>query len=273
MLDDLALVDPHLHADDPVGRTRNAVAEVDVGTQRVQRHAALAVPLDAGNLGAAETAGDVDTNALRTKTQRRLHGALHGAAEGHAALELLGDRLGDQRRIDLGLAHLDDVEMHFRLRKARELAAQLLDVGALLADQDARTRGVHGHPALLVRALDHDLRDASLALHLQDVLAHLPVFVQQLAVLTAAREPAAVPGPVDADAQADGIDLVAHQAASSAVFSASALAAASRTITVSCENGFMIPPERPRPRAWKRFMTRFLPTKASETTRSSTSRP
>src|SRR5690606_2090297 len=116
-------------------------------------------------------------------------------------------------------------------------------------------------------------RDAGLTLHLQDVLTHLPVFVQQLGVFGPARKPATVPGAVDADAQADGIDLVAHQAASSAVVSGAALAATSRTITVSCENGFRIPPERPRPRAWKRFKTRFLPTKASETIKSSTSRP
>src|SRR5580704_6412880 len=41
---------------------------------------------------------------------------------------------------------------------------------------------------------------------------------------------------------------------------------------VRCENGFMTLPARPRPRAWKRLMTRPLPTWARATTRSSTSR-
>src|ERR1700758_5790045 len=41
---------------------------------------------------------------------------------------------------------------------------------------------------------------------------------------------------------------------------------------VSCENGLKIRPERPRPRGAKRFITMPLPTNASETTRSSTSR-
>src|SRR5260370_1080642 len=40
---------------------------------------------------------------------------------------------------------------------------------------------------------------------------------------------------------------------------------------VRCENGFMILPARPRPRAWKRLITRPLPTWAWATTRSSTS--
>src|SRR5215475_757062 len=41
---------------------------------------------------------------------------------------------------------------------------------------------------------------------------------------------------------------------------------------VSCENGLKIRPERPRPRGAKRFITMPLPTCASETTSSSTSR-
>src|SRR5947208_3022665 len=63
VLDDLALEHPDLDADDAIGRTRHAVAEVDVGTQRMQRHAAFAIPLGTGDLGAAQTAGDVDPDA------------------------------------------------------------------------------------------------------------------------------------------------------------------------------------------------------------------
>src|SRR6185503_729224 len=100
VLHDLALEDPNLDADDAVRGLGDAVAEVDVGAQRVQRHAALAVPFRAGDLRAAEAAGDVDTNAERAEAERRLHRALHGAAESDAALELLSDGLGDQRSVD-----------------------------------------------------------------------------------------------------------------------------------------------------------------------------
>src|SRR5215470_1750681 len=41
---------------------------------------------------------------------------------------------------------------------------------------------------------------------------------------------------------------------------------------VSCENGLYTRPDRPRPRAAKRFITMPLPTNACDTTRSSTSR-
>jgi hypothetical protein len=46
--------------------------------------------------------------------------------------------LGDQRRVDLGLADLDDVQVHLDFGHLHQLLAQLLDVGALLADDHAR---------------------------------------------------------------------------------------------------------------------------------------
>jgi hypothetical protein len=67
------------------------------------------------------------------------------------------------------------------------LGAQLLDVGALLADHHARTRRMDRHPALLVRPLDHDLRDRRLLELLHELLADLDVLVQQLAVLACGR--------------------------------------------------------------------------------------
>jgi hypothetical protein len=66
-------------------------------------------------------------------------------------------------------------------------------------------------------------------------LADREVLVQQLAVLLAVGEPAAVPGAVDLQAQADRIDLLAHQAFSSTC----------RTLMVSWLNGFSIRPNRP----------------------------
>src|SRR5690606_281035 len=86
---------------------------------------------------------------------------------------------------------------------------------------------------------------------------------KQRAVVALVGEPAAVPGAVDAEAEADWIDLLAHYAASSTC----------RTMIVRCANGFSMRDDRPRPRAVKRFITSELPTKASATTRASVSRP
>src|SRR5262245_14420483 len=217
---DLAFEDPHLHADDAVGGPREAVPEVDVGAQGVQRHAALAIPLHARDLGTAQAPRAVDADAERAEPQRRLHRPLHRTPERHAALQLLGDGLGHQRRVDLGLAHLDDVEVNLRGGELGQLGPHLLDVGALLADQHAWPSRVHRHPALLVRAFDHHFGDAAGPALFQDVLADRHVLVQQLAVLAAVGVPATVPGAVDTDAQPDRIDLVTHYAVSSAASSA-----------------------------------------------------
>ena len=76
----------------------------------MQWNTALAVPLGAGDFGAPEPSPAVDPDAKRAQSHGRLDGAFHGAAEGDTTLQLLRDVLGDQGRVDLGLADFDDVE-------------------------------------------------------------------------------------------------------------------------------------------------------------------
>src|SRR3954451_16968362 len=211
VLEDLALEDPDLDAAGAVGRERRRGAVVYVGAQRVQRDAALAVPLHPRDLGAAEAARAIDADALGAKPHRRLHGALLGAAEGDPALELLGDRLGDERRVDLGLAHLDDVDRHVGVGHLADELAQLLDVGALLADDDAGPRRVDRDAALLVRALDDDLRHCRLLQLLHQRFADGDVLVHQPRVFALAGKPARIPRPVDAEPKTDRVDFLTHQ--------------------------------------------------------------
>ncbi len=216
----------------------------------MQRHAAFAVPLHPGDFRAAEAAGDVDPHALGAQAHGALHRALHGAAEGHAALELLGDVLGHQLGVGLGLAHLDDVEEHLALGHRLQVLAQLVDVRALLADDHAGARGIDGDAALAVRTLDDDPRHAGLVQALLQLLADAKILVKELAVLLLLGEPAGVPGPVDAEPEPNRIDLLTHQAAS----------LSSRTTMVISEKDLVTREARPRARAWKRFIVRFLPT-------------
>src|ERR1700724_2825631 len=137
VLKDFALEDPDLDAAGAERGERGRHAVVDIGAQRVQRQAAFAVPFHARDFGAAETARAVDTDAFGAQTHRRLHGTLHGAAERDAALELLGDRFGTHGRIEFGLADFDDVDDDVGIRDVRDFLAQLVDVGALLADHHA----------------------------------------------------------------------------------------------------------------------------------------
>src|SRR6476469_6593170 len=155
----LALEDQHLHADRAVGGLGLREPVFDVGAQRVQRHAAFAVPLGARDLRAVQAAGAGDLDALRAQAHGVLHGALHGAAEHHALLELARDRVGDELRVELGLPDLLDVHVHRHAHQLLQRVPQALDVLALLADDHTRARGVDGDARVLRRALDHDLAD------------------------------------------------------------------------------------------------------------------
>src|SRR5437016_2087762 len=122
--EDLAFEYPDLDAAHAVGRLGDAIAEIDIGAQRVQRDPTLAIPLHTGDFGAAQPAGAVDPDTLCAEPHRRLDCALHRPAKGDAALELLSDAVGDQLRLDLGLADLDDVEADLTIGELRDVTAQ-----------------------------------------------------------------------------------------------------------------------------------------------------
>src|SRR5215212_9208800 len=136
MAEDLALEDPNLDPAHAVGGVSSSLGVIDVAAQRVQRHPALAVPFGPSNLGAAETAGAGDADALGAEAQRGLYRTLHRPAERDAALQLVGDALRDEAGVDFRLTDLDDVEADFRARHRAQQLLQLLDVAALLADDD-----------------------------------------------------------------------------------------------------------------------------------------
>src|SRR5262249_34770552 len=135
---------------------------VDIGAQRIQRHAALAIPLHARDLRAAGPAAAGDAYALSTQAHGRLHGTHHGAPDGHPALELLRDALGQQTRVQLGLEDLDDVERDPSAGALRKIGTELLDIGALLADDNPRRGGMDGDARTLSGPLDHRPADAGL---------------------------------------------------------------------------------------------------------------
>ena len=103
------------------------------------RDPALAVALGAGHLGAAEAAGALHLDALGARLLGVLHRPLHGPAERDPAGELVGDALGDQGGVELGLLDLLDVELD--LGVAGDLgqpAPEAVGLGAPAPDDDAR---------------------------------------------------------------------------------------------------------------------------------------
>src|SRR5579883_70225 len=205
----LLLEDPALHADETGRGERLGVAVVDVGAEGVQRHAAFTGPLAARDLGAVEAAADHDLDAESSGLHRALHGAAHGAAVRDALLELHGHGLGDEPGVELGILDLHDVDEGLASGEILDLAADGLDVGALLADDDAGAGGVDVHAQIRARALDAHPADGGLLEGALDQAADLEVLADERRHVPL-REPLGFP-VVDV-AQANGIrmDFIAH---------------------------------------------------------------
>src|SRR3954453_5342844 len=179
---DVAAVDPDLDADSAVGRVRVDLAVADVGPERAQRAATLAVPFAPAHLGAAETARGHDLHALRPGLYRALDRLLHRLLECDAAAQLLADVGRDEVRVELRLADLLDLQLDLALRERPDLLAQHLDVLAALADHDARLGRVHGDGHLAEVALDLEAGNARVREALVDQLADRDVLGQELRV-------------------------------------------------------------------------------------------
>ena len=82
----------------------SASAELDVGAERVQRNATLAVPLDAAISAPPRRPEQATRMPLAPNFIAVCDRLLHRAAERDAALELGRDVLGDELGVGLGLA-------------------------------------------------------------------------------------------------------------------------------------------------------------------------
>src|SRR5579862_317659 len=206
----LALEDEDLHADRAVSGLRLGKSVLDLGAQRMQRHATLAIPFGARDLGAVQAARACDLDALGPQAHGVLHGALHGAAEHHAFLQLPGDRIGDELRIQFGLADLLDVHVHRHAHEALQRVAKALDVLALLADHHARTRRVDRDARVLRRTLDDDLAHGGVRELLLEVLADLDVLGEHPREVLGVRVPLRAPVSIHREAEAGRVDLLSH---------------------------------------------------------------
>jgi hypothetical protein len=83
-------------------------------------------------------------------------GLAHRATERHAVAQLLGDALGDQLRVGLGVLDLEDVQLDLLAGELLEVGADAVGLGAAAADDDAGTRGVDVDADAVTGALDLD---------------------------------------------------------------------------------------------------------------------
>lgn len=86
----------------------------------------------------AESAGNHDLDTFCPETEGRFHGFLHGAPERDAADELTGNVFRQELRVELGALDLLDIDVDLAAQLFLEVVAQLVDLGALAADDDPR---------------------------------------------------------------------------------------------------------------------------------------
>src|SRR6266545_3654186 len=162
---------------------------IDVRPQGVQRHPAFVIDLDPGQFCAPEAAGATNFDPFGAEVHRRLEGLLHGATEGNAPFQLQRDVLRHQLGIGLRLLDFHDVDVNLLARHLAQFLLELVDLGALAADDHARAGGEDGDPATGGRALDQDLRHAGrLELFLERV-ANPAILGQQFAEVLLVRIP------------------------------------------------------------------------------------
>src|SRR5438093_4502462 len=180
----------------------------------MQGNPALALLVRARHIGATEPSCDADAHPLRAALHRPHCRLLDGAAVGDAALYLLGNRAGDERRFDFREAHFVDVDANAASARFFEPAAQLVYALAAAADDDSGTRRVDADRNLVGVPLDLDAGNAGVGQHTLDRAAHAEVLVQLLSVVLVG-VPLAVPGIDIAEAKAVGVNFLAHQPPSS----------------------------------------------------------
>jgi len=128
--------------------------------------------------------------------------------------QLLGDALGDQLRLSLGVLHLEDVQLDLLLGELLEVGADALRLGTAATDHDARAGGVDVDADAVTGALDLDARHAG-AVEARgehpadlDVLSH--VVGVALTGLGAVGEPARHVVGGDSETETVRVDFLTH---------------------------------------------------------------
>src|SRR5690606_6754826 len=206
----LAFENPDLDTDNAISSQCFMLGIVDIGAQRMKRHAAFTVPFNASNFCSAQTATTNNFNTFSAQTQSRLNSTLHSAAESNTADELVTNALCHQLCVNFGLANFNNVQRHIARRHFAQFTAQFLDIRTLFTDDNTGAGSIDGYAASFGRTLDHNLGDRSLWHGFQNVFPHLDVFHQEVAIIGTIRIPAAIPSPVNLQAKPDRITLLTH---------------------------------------------------------------
>src|SRR5664279_1760374 len=205
-----ALVNPHFDTDSSKGGQSFGFGEVDHGAQRATRHAPFALPLTASHICPRETTADFNLDTLAALAHRLANRAFDGAAVPDTTLKLLGDVLGDELRVEVGLLNFVHLDLRRLARHLLQSLLHLLDRITLAPDQDAGAGGVDRDLKLVRVALDFDARDSGFFALFLDVAANGEIFFQLIAELLPFGKPAGIPVAVDLQTEDNRVDFTPH---------------------------------------------------------------
>ena len=167
----LTAANPNLDAQKANFRQSLGLAVVNVSTESVQRSPTLLQHLLAGHLGSVQTSADLNLNALGASAHRVLDSHLDGASISHLALHLASDVLGYDVGVQIGLLHLEYVDLNVFLEEILELFPELVNVLAGLTDNDAGTGCANSNGDELQCAFDDYLGNAGVGQTLFQIFA------------------------------------------------------------------------------------------------------
>src|SRR6185503_10915663 len=125
--------------------------------------------------------------------------------------ELVGHALRDERRVELGLLDLLDVEVDLRVAgDLQQPRTEAVGLRPATADHDAGPRGVHVDAQAVTRALDLHPADGRVRQLLAQVVADPPVLDEAVLVLLTIGEPPRLPVGGHAEAEPVRVDLLTH---------------------------------------------------------------
>ena len=207
--------DPNLDANDAIGGVGIDMGIVDGLTEGVEGEDAIAIFLIAGDFGTAKTALGHGLAALGTRSHDALDGLLLDDAEGSALLDLLGDVLGNEDGIEIGVLDFDDGDLDVvgvLVEDLDQVGLDLLDVGGILTDDDRRVGDVNGDGDVVLDALDVDVAQSGIGLvELRfKIAADVDIFLEIRGKVLLVGIPVTVPVAIDAQSQAIRIDFLSH---------------------------------------------------------------
>ena len=177
----------------------------------MQWDSALSVLLLAAHLGAAETTRALDLDAKSSSLLNILDSPLHCTTEGNSSDQLVTDALGDERRIELRLLDLLDVQLDAvgQSGDLLELLLEAVGLSTTTTDDDTGPSRVDVYADPVTGALYLDTTHGG-GLELSgQVVPDLPVLNHQLLVVPVC-EPTGLPVRGDSESEAVGVYLLAH---------------------------------------------------------------